>query len=80
MACIAGTTLWLQARVTRSLWCVCAFAGCVRSISGSIRQHGAGMLNTTINIAYQFLSQKFHVFCEFLYDEYIKAALAQVRF
>jgi WASH complex subunit 7 len=37
------------------------------------------MLNTTINIAYQFLSQKFHVFSEFLFDEHIKAALAQVR-
>lgn len=44
----------------------------IDSISASIRQHGTGMMNTTVNFAYQFLSKKFYIFSQFLYDEYIK--------
>ena len=49
------------------------------SISSSIRQHGSGMINTTVNFAYQFLSQKFSVFSQFLFDDYIKSYLAKER-
>jgi WASH complex subunit 7 len=51
----------------------------IQSISSSIRQHGTGMMNTTVNFAYQFLAQKFHVFAQFLYDDYIKSYLAKER-
>jgi WASH complex subunit 7 len=51
----------------------------IQSISSSIRQHGSGMINTTVNFAYQFLAQKFHVFAQFLYDDYIKSYLAKER-
>jgi WASH complex subunit 7 len=34
-----------------------AFQVSIASISGSIRQHGTGMMNTTVNFVYQFLSQ-----------------------
>lgn len=50
----------------------------ITSVSGSIRQHGSGMMNTTVNFAYQFLAQKFNMFSQFLYDEYIKSYLAKV--
>lgn len=51
----------------------------IDSISASIRQHGSGMMNTTVNFAYQYLAQKFFVFSQFLYDEYIKSYLMKVR-
>jgi WASH complex subunit 7 len=50
----------------------------IDSISASIRQHGTGMMNTTVNFAYQFLAQKFFIFSQFLYDEYIKSYLMKV--
>lgn len=34
----------------------------IQSIAASLRQHGLGILNTTVNFTYQFLAQKFHVF------------------
>jgi hypothetical protein len=37
------------------------------------------MMDTTVNMAWQFLSQKFYVFSEFLFDEYIKSYLSAVR-
>lgn len=49
----------------------------IQSIAASIRQHGLGMLNTTVNFTYQFLSQKFRVFSQFLFDEYIRAHLSR---
>ena len=48
----------------------------IRSISASIRQHGTGMMNTTVNAVYQFIGRKFHFFREFLFDENIKSSLA----
>ena len=33
----------------------------ISSIAQSLRQHGLGVLNTTVNFTYQFLAQKFHV-------------------
>lgn len=49
----------------------------IQSIAASIRQHGLGVLNTTVNFTYQFLSQKFHIFSQFLYDDYIRAHLSR---
>jgi WASH complex subunit 7 len=50
-----------------------------QSISSSIRQHGTGMMNTTVNFAYQYLSQKFQLFVQFLHDDYIKSYLSKER-
>ena len=50
-----------------------------QSIANSIRTHGLGMLNTTINFTYQFLTKKFEIFTQFLFDEYIKGYLAKER-
>lgn len=49
----------------------------IQSIAASIRQHGLGMLNTTVNFTYQFLIQQFHIFTEFLYDENIRSPLSK---
>lgn len=49
----------------------------IQSIAASLRQHGLGILNTTVNYTYQFLAQKFHIFNQFLHDEYIRAHLAR---
>jgi WASH complex subunit 7 len=49
----------------------------IQSIAASIRQHGLGVLNTTVNFTYQFLSSKFQVFSQFLFDDYIKAYLSR---
>lgn len=38
----------------------------LHSISSCIRQHGTGMVNTTVNFAYQLLVLKFRVFSQFL--------------
>lgn len=51
----------------------------IQSIAASLRQHGLGILNTTVNFTYQFLAQKFNVFSQFLFDEYIKGHLAKER-
>jgi len=49
----------------------------VHSISSSIRTHGLGMMNTTVNYTFHFLSKKFNIFSQFLFDEYIKSYLAR---
>jgi WASH complex subunit 7 len=49
------------------------------SIANSIRTHGLGMLNTTINFTYQFLTKQFEFFTLFLFDENIKGYLAKER-
>jgi len=49
----------------------------IQSIAASIRQHGLGVLNNTVNYTYQFLTQKFHIFSQFLFDEYIRAHLSR---
>ena len=51
----------------------------IHSIASSLRQHGLGVLNTTVNYTYQFLAQKFHVFSQFLYDDYIRSHLSKER-
>lgn len=47
----------------------------IRHIANSIRTHGSGIMNTTVNFTYQFLRKKFFIFSQFLYDEHIKARL-----
>ncbi|XP_045101605.1 WASH complex subunit 4-like [Portunus trituberculatus] len=51
----------------------------IKHIANSIRTHGAGIINTTVNFTYQFLRRKFHVFSQFLYDEQIKSRLLKDR-
>ena len=41
-----------------------------QSIATSIRTHGLGMLNTTINFTYQFLTKKFEIFTQSYLTEY----------
>ena len=50
----------------------------IRHIANSIRTHGSGIMNTTVNFTYQFLRKKFFIFSQFLYDEHIKARLIKV--
>lgn len=47
----------------------------IRHIANSIRIHGIGIMNTTVNFTYQFLRKKFYIFSQFLYDEHIKSRL-----
>ena len=47
-------------------------------ISDSLRTHGTGVMNTTINFTYQFLARKFRLFSEFLFDEHIKSKLIKL--
>src|SRR5271168_2485561 len=47
----------------------------IRHVANSIRTHGTGIMNTTVNFTYQFLRKKFYVFSQFFYDEQIKARL-----
>ncbi|KAJ4462623.1 putative WASH complex subunit 4 [Paratrimastix pyriformis] len=47
----------------------------IRHIANSIRTHGTGIMNTTVNIIYQFLTKKIGQFCQFLGDEHVKALL-----
>jgi WASH complex subunit 7 len=49
----------------------------IQSIAASIRQHGLGVLNTTVNFTYQFLSSKFFIFSQFLFDEHIRRILSR---
>jgi hypothetical protein len=51
----------------------------IHSIASSIRTHGMGMLNTTVNYTYHFLAKKFNIFSQFLFDEYIKSFLQRER-
>uniref|UniRef100_T1J3X6 WASH complex subunit 4 n=1 Tax=Strigamia maritima TaxID=126957 RepID=T1J3X6_STRMM len=47
----------------------------IRHIANSIRTHGIGIMNTTVNFTYQFLRKKFYIFSQFMYDEHIKSRL-----
>jgi len=47
----------------------------IRHIANSIRTHGIGIMNTTVNFTFQFLRKKFFIFSQFLYDEHIKSRL-----
>jgi hypothetical protein len=47
----------------------------IQMIAGSIRTHGIGIMNTTVNFTYQYLRQRFVTFSQFLYDDIIKSRL-----
>lgn len=47
----------------------------IRHVSNSIRTHGTGFMNTTVNCVYQFLAQKLQVFSQFLFDDHIRSRL-----
>ncbi|XP_059151833.1 WASH complex subunit 4-like isoform X4 [Physella acuta] len=47
----------------------------IRHIANSIRTHGIGIMNTTVNFTFQFLRKKFYIFSQFMYDEHIKSRL-----
>ena len=49
----------------------------IKSIVTSIRQHGLGVVSTTINCTYQFLTKKFHLFSQTLFNEYLKGHLVR---
>ena len=51
----------------------------IRHVANSVRTHGWGIINTTINNAYIFLKDRFFQFSEFLYDERIKGKLIKVN-
>ncbi|XP_043943762.1 WASH complex subunit 4 [Protopterus annectens] len=53
----------------------------IRHIANSIRTHGTGIMNTTVNFTFQFLRKKFYIFSQFMYDEHIKSRLIKdIRF
>jgi len=47
----------------------------IRHVANSIRTHGTGIMNTTVNFTYQFLAKKFFMFSQFLFDDHIKSRL-----
>uniref|UniRef100_A0AC35GGP7 WASH complex subunit 4 n=1 Tax=Panagrolaimus sp. PS1159 TaxID=55785 RepID=A0AC35GGP7_9BILA len=49
----------------------------VQQVVNSIKTHGAGIVNSAINYAYQFLKKKFHIFSQFLFDDQIKCQLVK---
>lgn len=48
---------------------------CVDHMVNSIRAHGTGVINTTVNFTYGFLKRKIEVVTEFLADESVKSRL-----
>jgi WASH complex subunit 7 len=48
-------------------------------ISNSLKTHGLGVVNTTINATYRLLAKKFQTFSQFLYDENILNPLMKSR-
>jgi len=53
----------------------------ISTIANSIRTHGTGIMNTTVNFTYQYLRTMFDSFSQFLFDEHIKSPLSkEVRF
>ncbi|XP_075262922.1 WASH complex subunit 4-like isoform X1 [Convolutriloba macropyga] len=47
----------------------------IRHIANSMRTHGTGIMNTTVNYVFQYLRKHFKVFSLFLHDEHIKGKL-----
>jgi len=53
----------------------------IEHIANSIRTHGTGIMSTTVNFSYQFLSRMFQKCSEFLYDDHIRSRLMKdIRF
>lgn len=47
----------------------------IQQVANSIRTHGTGIMNTTVNYTYQFLTRRFAVLSQFLFDDHIKSRL-----
>jgi WASH complex subunit 7 len=47
----------------------------IRHIANSMRTHGIGIMNTTVNFTFQYLGKQFKTFSTFLFDEQIKSKL-----
>ncbi|XP_063238126.1 WASH complex subunit 4 isoform X2 [Bacillus rossius redtenbacheri] len=47
----------------------------IRHVANSIRTHGIGIMNTTVNFTYQYLRKQFFIFSQFMFDEHIKSRL-----
>lgn len=47
----------------------------IRHIANSLRTHGIGIINTTVNFTYQFLHKKFYIFSQYIYNENIQSRL-----
>ena len=50
----------------------------ISHVADSLRTHGTGVMNTTINFTYQFLVRKSKIVSEFLFDEHIKSKLIKL--
>ncbi|OMJ84458.1 hypothetical protein SteCoe_14412 [Stentor coeruleus] len=48
-------------------------------ITNSLRTHGLGLINTTINTSYRLLAKKFQIFSQFLYDDHVYSQLVKDR-
>ena len=48
-----------------------------KSIMSSVKQHGQGVVSTTINSTYKFLTKKIHLFCQFLFDDLLRGILVK---
>mmetsp|Transcript_16633 Transcript_16633/g.14509 ORF Transcript_16633/g.14509 Transcript_16633/m.14509 type:complete len:155 (+) Transcript_16633:151-615(+) len=49
----------------------------IQQIADSVQTHGAGILNTSVNLVYKFVLKKFNTFSGFLYDELIQSLLVR---
>ncbi|KEG10151.1 putative WASH complex subunit 7-like [Trypanosoma grayi] len=47
----------------------------IRHIANSIRTHGTGIMNTTVNYVYKCLLKKLAILSQFLYDDHVKSRL-----
>lgn len=47
----------------------------IRHIANSIRTHGTGIMNTTVNYVYKSLLKKLAILSQFLYDDHVKSRL-----
>lgn len=47
----------------------------ISHVANSIRTHGIGIMNTTVNFTYQFLRNQFYILSQFMFDEHIKSRL-----
>lgn len=47
----------------------------IRHVANSVQTHGFGILNSTVNFAYQFLRKKLQTLFQFLHEEHIKSRL-----
>ncbi|GBG71173.1 hypothetical protein CBR_g8475 [Chara braunii] len=51
----------------------------VQHVANSIRTHGKGIMDTTVNCTYQLLAQKFVALSQFLFDDVVKSHLIKER-